>query len=208
MFAEAEKVQEFQFLGVSDCLLALTEFTTCNKAGEAAKFEASFVVKECASGEHPVGAVVSTRFKPYESKYENHRAKEGKRMMDLVKALFDIADSTTASATCKKMLDASQPARGRLVRSGGYLGKQPMLKLPDGTYSTTEKAKDDKGNDKEPWPNVSFSTVDGQTLEGQSAERAAIEKIQKYRPGAAVSTPAEAPPAPAGNADLAASLGI
>lgn len=182
MFEEADKVQDFQFLGVSDCVLAFAEFGTCNKKGEGVKFQAEFVVVECATSEHRVGTVVSTRFKPYESKYENHRAKEGKRMMQLVQALYDLRSPAEASATCKKMLDASQPARGMLVRSGGYLGKQPMKKLEDGTYSTTEKAKDDKGNDKKPWPNVEYTTYETNTLENIAAKRAEIEKIQKFKP--------------------------
>jgi len=211
MFDEADKVQEFQFLGVSDCLLSLTEFAVCSKAGEALKFEASFLVKECATDEHRVGSVVSTRFKPYDGQYESHRAKEAKRMMDMVKALFNISDKSKASETCKKMLDKSQPARGILIRSGGYLGKQQMEKLPDGTeVPATYKDGGRKGKVKPRWPNISFDHVEGQTAEMRVAERALIEKIQKYRPAAASApeTTPEAAPAPAGNADLAASLGI
>jgi hypothetical protein len=209
MFDEADKVQEFQFLGVSDCLLSFAEWAVCSKAGEALKFEASFLVKECATDEHPVGTIVSTRFKPYDGKYDSHKAREAKRMMDMVKALFDISDKGKASDYCKKMLDVSQPARGILIRSGGYLGKQQMEDVNGVMVPATYKEGGRKGKVKPRWPNISFNHVEGQTKEGRVAERAIIEKIQKYRPAAA-SAP-ETPPqesAPKGNDDLAASLGI
>lgn len=168
-----KQARRADFLEEGEHLLA---FDSIEQGGDPAVVRATFEVVQDGA-RHKKGDMVSIRFQVYGSSYKGHAKQEREALMELVMEAWGLKDNVAGAAYYEKMLNASAPARGLLVKSDGYL-KAPK---PDAEGNLP---KDKNGKEYRGWPVISFSNVPGQSAASIATQRAAMEG----------DTPKEAPP--------------
>ena len=183
------------FLEDGDHVLAFDTLENTSKGGDPEVIRATFRVEEDGL-RHKKGEKVSIRFQVYGSSFPGHAKSERERLMELVMQTFGLTDAVQGSQVYEKMLDKSQPARGILVKSSGYL--KPVKLNDDGSVPLD---KNDKP--KRPWPVIAFNNVAGQTKEAIAARRADMETETVAPEAPAIEAPAAvAAPVASGGLDL------